>query len=430
MNMLLGPTLIALLAGDPSPAAPSRTLTLEDAEQILLRDNAQVLATGARARGTHDTASSVTARMLPSLHLSEEYQHYNDKFAIAFGGQSFVARLQDTNTLVLSADQPLIGLLRLNQDRRSQESGATAAEDRLRVTEASVRQALRVGFLRYFEAQALQQIAQASEAELEEQVQVARAKLGTGVLTKADVLRVEVAAANAKQQEIQARAAGDTSRSEILGALGLAPDDASVQLVEPTALLTAAKQSPPSYTEASRIAIEARPELAEALHRSDAAFHRERAALFAMLPDVDAEAAYLHVTGQVFAPVDSAFVGIRVAWAVFEFGATWNARRAAEAEREAAELDVEGERRQVNTEVASRLSESVAAANAVKVAEETIASADEAFRVTEAQVKAGVATTTDLLDSQAALTQARLNRTRALYEQAIVRVGLERALGH
>jgi outer membrane protein TolC len=65
----------------------------------------------------------------------------------------------------------------------------------------------------------------------------------------------------------------------------------------------------------------------------------------------------------------------------------------------------------------------------VGLARETIASAEEAYRVTDAQVRAGAATTTDLLDSQAALTQARLNLERARYEEAMARVSLTRAMG-
>jgi hypothetical protein len=84
MSMILFPAVAALLAGAPSeppseasaPAPTSvRTLTLEDAEQLLIRDNALVLATGSRARGAHETAASVADRMLPSLHISHEYQH-------------------------------------------------------------------------------------------------------------------------------------------------------------------------------------------------------------------------------------------------------------------------------------------------------------------------------------------------------------------
>lgn len=75
------------------------------------------------------------------------------------------------------------------------------------------------------------------------------------------------------------------------------------------------------------------------------------------------------------------------------------------------------------------LEETQAAANAVSVARKSIASAQEAYKDVAAQVKADTATTTDLLDAQAALTRARLNLSRAQYELAIRHVGLLRAMG-
>ena len=48
--------------------------------------------------------------------------------------------------------------------------------------------------------------------------------------------------------------------------------------------------------------------------------------------------------------------------------------------------------------------------------------------MTSAQVAAGAATTTDLLDAQSALTTARLNLARAQYERAVARVQLDRAV--
>ena len=44
-------------------------------------------------------------------------------------------------------------------------------------------------------------------------------------------------------------------------------------------------------------------------------------------------------------------------------------------------------------------------------------------------MNAGAATTTDLLDSQAALTQARLNLVRAKYQDLRARAQLFRAIG-
>ena len=49
--------------------------------------------------------------------------------------------------------------------------------------------------------------------------------------------------------------------------------------------------------------------------------------------------------------------------------------------------------------------------------------------MTQAQVKAGAATTTDLLEAESELTQARLNLTRAQYELALAHVAVKRASG-
>ena len=55
--------------------------------------------------------------------------------------------------------------------------------------------------------------------------------------------------------------------------------------------------------------------------------------------------------------------------------------------------------------------------------------AEEAYRVTAALVHAGSGTTTDLLNAESALTQARLSLERARYAQAASRIRLERAAG-
>ena len=77
--------------------------------------------------------------------------------------------------------------------------------------------------------------------------------------------------------------------------------------------------------------------------------------------------------------------------------------------------------------MSSKVSQLEAQFVAVQVAETAITSAEEAYRVTSAQVSAGTATTTDLLDAQSALTTARANLARAQYDRAIARVSLDRA---
>ena len=66
---------------------------------------------------------------------------------------------------------------------------------------------------------------------------------------------------------------------------------------------------------------------------------------------------------------------------------------------------------------------------AVSAADEEIRAAAEAERVVGERYRAGVATTTDVLDAQVARLQAELDRTRAVANVRLAEARLERAVG-
>jgi len=280
-------------------------------------------------------------------------------------------------------------------------------------------------FLQYFEARALEQIALASVTELGEQIKVAKARLKAGVITNADLLRVQVAQANARQQQIVARAQGMVTKANLLDAIGMRPDD-NVEFTEPTTLLQAAAQPLPDAGEATQHAESKRPEVLQADLGRKSADHNRTARYMTLLPELDAEGAYVRTDGQLFAPKDQWFVGLKANWTIWEWGATFFTARAASHQAAAADLDAQNQRRAVAVEVHNALAQTKAAAVSVDVAREAISSAQEAYRVEQALLQAGSATTTDLLDAQSALTTARLNLARAQYELAIQRVALAR----
>ena len=59
----------------------------------------------------------------------------------------------------------------------------------------------------------------------------------------------------------------------------------------------------------------------------------------------------------------------------------------------------------------------------------TIEQAERGLRIGEVRYENGIATQLEVLDAQLALTQARTNHLRALYEYSIARVNLRRATG-
>jgi outer membrane protein TolC len=412
-----------------SARAEERVLTVEQVVQLVEQNNPRVLQYLAQAQGGRDLARSAGGKMLPSFHVNEEYQLWNEAYIIPFGKTVFPVRDQNTNALSVSADQPLLGLLRLSHEHDAQARAAEATDAQLETARADLKAAVESQYLHLFEARAFEEIAQASQKELSEQVAVTQAKLTAGVLTTADLLRVQVAVANARQQELQAKSQEEIARANLLGAIGLPQEDVTTRFSEPSTLLARSRESPPKLAEAQTQAMAQRPELKQKLLQVDALRQTEKARLFSLLPEVDAEAAYLRTDGSIFNPANAGFVGVKASWAIFEWGASWYARKAAAEQTEAARRDAESEARAIGIEVSSDLAQASVIAAVIDVAQQTITSAEEAYRVTQALLKAGSATTTDLLDAEAALTQARLNLTRARYEQAVAAVTLGRSLG-
>jgi outer membrane protein len=429
--------LVFLLGGATNARGEERRLTVDDAVRMALAENPRILAATHRARANQRLSLSVGAGLLPSIDIAEEYQHYDSPYAIAAplgaDGMMSVApatiiRKQDINTFSVTARQPVVGLLHRSQEYVSQVEAAKAASADAAAVRSAIREQVQVAFLQYFEARALEEIARASQAQLSEQLLVARQKLDAGVLTRSDVLRVDVAAANAEQQRAFAFSDGEAARARLFAAIGLDPGAQEIEMIEPVELIDQDGRLP-GYVEGRATALRSRPELLRLRHTAASLRATGRARWFSLLPEVDAEGGYLRTDGQTFQPPNAAYVGVRATWPVWQWGATLFAAEAATQFAEAASFDLDDERRAVTAEVATELSRVRAVVVSVRVAARAIVSAEEAFRVTRMQLDAGTATTTDLLDSQAALVTAKLNLARARYGRAIELATLSRILG-
>ena len=423
----------ALLAATVALAEGPQTLTIDDAVNEVMRVNDQLKAARFRAEGAEDTARSARGRLLPVLSASDSWQHWDGPFVIQLGAPGttspgVVARNINTNVFTVAAQQPILGLLHRERDLKA----ASASADASRADEADARsqtaEQVRTIYLRIFEAKAGVAIAEASIEQLQQQVRDAQARYNAGTITKADLLRFQTAVANAQQQRIQADTLAKTSQQALLTLLARNPEDPTLEFVEPVDLERQASVRPSSSNdELINRALQNRPEIARAQKDAEAARANGQARLFDLLPEVDVEAAYSNVRGQIFQPENSSFIGVAASWPFWTWGTRWYAARSAGRQADAAESLLESARRQVAYDVASKSSLLDSQFVAVEVAETAIASADEAYRVTSAQVSAGTATTTDLLDAQSALTTARLNLARAQYERTIARVALDRA---
>ncbi len=428
----------AALAQAESGQKP-QLLSLQDSIALALRQNPRLGAARKQADAADDQADSQRGHLLPAVRggISYDYIYSVQPTNLGnlfeggsgdMGGTAPPAKKLDFwgGYASIGVQQPVLGLTHISQDWLAQSDAARASQADVRADEMDLRLAVEEGFLALFEARALGQIAKSSLDDLSQQLVITEANLKNGTMTQADMLRVKTAVANAQQQQIQAQVQEQVARAQLMTTLGLPANTREVDFVEPTAYEGRASLG---EEEALSLAHQNRPELRAAEFNLNAADHRKLARWFNLLPEAGVGVTWYGMINIPAFPSDIFVVGFSASWNIWEWGTEYYQAKAAGNQWEAAQLQLNSEQDVVIQEVETRLAQEKSAANALQVAQSAIDSAVEAFRVTQVTVNAGAATTTDLLDSQSALSQARLNLVRAQYQEWRARAELTRAVG-
>ncbi len=342
----------AVMLASGIASAQARKLSVDEAVQLALDTNPALQAAAAQVRGTESQAKAVRGRLLPTVFVADELDHWNSAYVdmVSMSPTSpslpFSVRDQNTNIFNAGVRQPLLGLGHLAHEYKAQTRAADATVAQLDTARSDLRAAVETFYLQLFEARALEQIARASEDELAEQVTIADARLKAGVLTRADVLRVRVSQANAKQQEIQAHAQAEVARANLLGRIGLALDDRSIDFDEPTQLLSQTSAPLPDVSQAERTALDARPEMKQRKLEAGAANEGAKASGWALLPEINVEAGYMRTDGTIFNPANAGYVMLKGQWAIWEWGASYYGHKAAAEKAQASDFQVKEQRAQ------------------------------------------------------------------------------------
>ena len=120
---------------------------------------------------------------------------------------------------------------------------------------------------------------------------------------------------------------------------------------------------------------------------------------------------------------------VNVTWTLWDGGRRSAEYGEARANAAALKTRIEDFDRQVSFDVRARSLELASSREGVVAAEEEVRAAVDAERVVGERYKAGVATSTDVLDAQVARLQAELDRARAIANVRLAEARLERAIG-
>jgi outer membrane protein TolC len=427
--------LFVLLQGVSQRSAkggePVGIYNLDESVAQALSKNYALKARKERIEQARMVKNQARADFLPKAATSYSYTRLDDVLSFKSGlGGDIPVTTRDNYASTTSVTQPIFTgfallstfeLAKLGIDQSETEMALETLDLALRVKEA------------YFNIliadkgiEVAEKDVQAREANLE----VARSFHQVGLVPINDVLRAEVELANSTENLATAKNAAKLTRAAFNTLLTRSVND-QVALED----ILIYREEPFDFSELTRRAMDKRPEMQLIEISLLQADQEVRLARSKYYPEVALTWEYLRegddwrVSGDDFHQDPRWQVTAGLTWTFWEWGKTFYGVREKEGlKRELMQRKLELED-SIRLEVKDALLRLENAAENIPTTEKAVEQGEENLRVNEERYKAQVTTITDVLDAQTLLTQARVNRYRALYNHNLARFRLQRALG-
>jgi len=416
--------------------APPLRLTLDAAVRQAVNASHRIAELRARQESARATREGREAADRPQVSAQAGYTRTNhvDTFGIGLPGRAFE---------VIYPDIPNNYRARLDLQWPIYTFGRTGALDRLAQTEveatgkdmeagrADVTLDVTRAFWALVTAQESVRVLESSLKRMDAALQDVQNRQTVGLVPPSDVLSVQAQRSRQQMLLIQARNQLDLSRADLARLVGLPPDAG----VEPQAALDG--PAAPSADIASLVAEarRSRPERQALAQRVAGAGERRVAAAAAKRPmlAIAGGVDYARPNPRIFPRLgefrESWDASVSFSWLLWDGGRVRaDIAEAAATERATTERLAEFDRA-LDVEVRQRWLDTQSSRAAVTAAVDSVNAAAEARRVVVERFRAGVATTTEVLDAQVALLQAELDRTQALASVRLADARLARAVG-
>ncbi len=456
--------VVAALAGclafaeQPPPQSPvTKELTLDQAVQIALKQNPEILKALQEIQRTRGLVIEVRAQALPRLLSTGNYnQQDRGLFRDSTGGgtsaaSSTASKASTASTTGTAAEnaasnnqasaaaqqaQSAIGRLDKNwqvtiEGRQLLYSGGQVAaamraakftQDSsywsLRDTIDTVIAKTRLGFYQVLLNRALITVREESVQLLQSQLDDQQSRYEAGTVPRFNVLQAEVALANARPALISARNDYFIAQLALAQILGLGankeqpgkpPVTAIGELsVEPReidvarALATAHAQRP--FLKVQRLAILTQAE-------------DVKVQLGGYQPRLEANGGYewrnSHASSDLTEVVNGWFFGATASWSIFDGAATYGKVKQARAKLESAKVNYDDSVNQVDLEVQRAIAKLWEAKETLASQQKTVEQALESVRLSRERFSAGAGTQLDVLNAQVQLTTARSTELQA-----------------
>jgi outer membrane protein TolC len=424
-------------------AQENAELTLQEAIAIGRQSSRIIQLAHAGTQQAEARVGEAESALLPSLQLVAGYQRLQDGtfrlYGIDLPGLTPPPVVPDNITLRVGVQQPLFTGFRLQHQARAAELRADAALLDEQTTLQDVELAIASSYWSLYQMLRVEEAVNENVTRLRSYREDTQRLVEAGLATRNDALKVEVQLQNALVAQIDARNDVVLARMKLNNAMGRPLSTPVTPITEPRdtsaadslMALVALRQDSVLARQAHRL----RSDLQASAVLAEAARSSASATRGGYWPQVQlyANYSYLH-PNQRYQPVIPEFlgswdVGVNLSFDLWNWGRTTHQAEQADAGVRLAEESLALLRDEVTLDVHRAALTLRRSQEKLGVAELGLQQAEENRRMAADRYREGLATSTDLLDAEAALVQARANLTGAQVEYALAKSRLERAMG-
>jgi len=422
----------------PPAALGGEALTLADCLKLAVERNTRMQAADLNVAVRDSEADSVRGRFLPLFKAEANLLGWDSDLSFAVAPpevpglpagqiQTEPVKIRDQLTygFTASAAQPLVGLYRIYSSYRAQ----TASRDSARLDRSALRRRLELdvvgAYLGLLSAERMADTASAGVRQAEAYEAQTRRYLENEMVEKNALLKIQVQKAELEKARADAEQTAALLRATLNTLVGR-PVEAPLEPSEDG--MTSIAPAEPAADASNALA--ARPDVAALRLQAQAAESARKAALGAMLPDLNAVAQYDYKGG--FGPMQpehAVYGGLVFSWPVWEWGATYYQLQAAERREQLARTAVKQVEEAARLEIEARRVELAKARKAQELTRLQVEYARENLRLEQNRYEARETTTVDLLQAQTTLLKVENDAILADMAARAAGFALEVALG-
>ncbi len=410
------------------------SLTVEQAVELGLKNSKALKIKLSQVDASEAKKSEANAQMLPSLKFAGSYIRLSEvePFKVSFQGMSFEISPTILNNyqLRLSLQQPLFTGFRLENNLKMMELNTLAAQEDYYSDENKLIADIKKTYWSLKSAQLMLLAINENIRQVEAHLQDLENFLKVGMATENELLKVQVQLSNLKLTRVEMENNISLAKINYCILLGLNPNTElefvspeNTQIVEPEPLSNLLEK-----------AFNNRPELRAMDYRKQASSVSIDMARAGWLPQIFLNANYnYNRPNQRLMPLQDKFYGTWDVAITFSYD-IWNwmtTKHQTEQARQAfyqSELAFQQLKDGITLEVTQSYYELLKAKEKIEVAKLTQKQAEENFRVTNEKFKQGMISSSELLDAETALLNAKISLIRAYLDYQIAKENLEKSI--